>query len=103
MQYEKFKEHLVLLPQAIKKRKWYSIKEYFRQRFRTNILDYIFSSIEILQSEVAKKEAQLADIVLHPDLEGLFWLELHRAEEFARRGEEEARRHLDRIRQIIDE
>jgi NTE family protein len=102
-QYEKFKEQLVLLPQAIKKRKWYSIKEYFRQRFRTNILDYIFSSIEILQSEVAKKEAQLADIVLHPDLEGLFWLELHRAEEFARRGEEEARRHLDRIRQIIDE
>jgi NTE family protein len=73
------------------------------QRFKTNILDIIFSSIEILQSEVAQKEAQLADIVLHPDTTGLYWLELHRASEFAKRGEEETRRQLNRIWQVINE
>jgi hypothetical protein len=56
-----------------------------------------------LQSEVAKKEGQLADIVLHPDTSGLFWLELHRAPEFAKRGEEETRRNLDKIKQLISE
>jgi NTE family protein len=68
-----------------------------------NIVDIIFSSVEVLQSEVARKEGELADIVLHPDTSGLFWLELHRAEEFARRGEEEARKNLDRIWQLVNE
>jgi len=71
--------------------------------FKTNILDIIFSSIEILQSEVAQKEAQLADVVLHPDTSGLYWMELHRSEEFARRGEEEARKNLNKIWQLINE
>jgi hypothetical protein len=52
---------------------------------------------------VAKNEGQLADVVLHPDISGLYWLELHKAEEFAKRGEEEARRNLDKIRQVINE
>lgn len=71
--------------------------------FKTNIIDVIFSSVEVLQSEVARKEGQLADIVLHPDTTGMHWLELHRAADFAKRGEEETRRNLDRIKQIINE
>jgi hypothetical protein len=71
--------------------------------FKTNIIDIIFSSIELLQSEVAQREGELADIVLHPDTQGLYWLELHRAREFAKRGEEEARRNLDKIWQVINE
>ncbi|MDP2044391.1 MAG: patatin-like phospholipase family protein, partial [Candidatus Omnitrophota bacterium] len=59
--------------------------------FNLNIVDIIFSSVEVLQSEVARREGELADIVFHPDTTGLFWLELHKADEFARRGEIEAR------------
>jgi NTE family protein len=73
-----------------------------KDSFKTNILDIVFSTIEILQSEVAQKEAQLADIVLHPDTSGLYWLELHRAVEFAKRGEEETARNLDKIWQIVN-
>jgi NTE family protein len=103
-QYDKLKEQISPgLPAVIKKRKWFSLKQYLRNLFKTNILDIIFSSIEILQSEVAQKEAQLADIVLHPDTSGLYWLELHKAKEFAKRGEEEARRNLDKIKQIIND
>ncbi len=104
LQYERIKEDMRIgLGDNLKKRNWFKIGDYFKNRFGTNILDIIFSSIEILQSEVAKKEAQLADVVLHPDTSGLYWLELHKAREFARRGEEEARRNLAKIWQVINE
>ena len=80
-----------------------SAGQYYQKKLKTNILDIIFSSIEVMQSEVAKKEAQLADIVLHPDTSGMYWLELHRGKEFAKRGEDEARKNLDKIRQVINE
>lgn len=76
---------------------------YYQNKIKTNILDIIFSSVEILQSEVAEKEAKLADIVLHPDTSGMYWLELHRSKEFAKRGEAEARKNIDKIRQLINE
>lgn len=103
-QYEKIKQNLTVnIPQDIKRKNWFNLKERFKDVFKTNILDIIFSSVEILQSEVAEKEGQLADIVLHPDTSGLYWLELHRAQEFAKRGEDEARKNLPRIRQVINE
>lgn len=100
-EYEKIKEEMT--KESDRKRRWFRLGRYLKARFKTNILDIIFSSIEILQSEVAQQEGQLADIVLHPDTHGLHWLELHKAEEFARRGEEEARRKLERIREVLSE
>ena len=102
-QYEKIKKQIASTYDEVKKKKWFSLKAYFKDKFKINILDIIFSSIEVMQSEIAQKEAQLADVVLHPDTRGLHWLELHRAEDFARRGEEETRRQLDKIWQIINE
>jgi NTE family protein len=102
-QYAKLKEDISVDLAVIEKKKRQSVKERIRKSFKTNILDIIFSSVEILQAEVAEKEARLADVVLHPDTSGLYWLELHRAAEFAKRGEEEARRCLDKIRQLINE
>jgi NTE family protein len=101
-EYEKIKE-IIDTSESLKKKSRFSLRQYFFNKFKTNILDIIFSSIEIMQSEVAQKEAQLADIVLHPDVSGTHWLELHRAEDFARRGEEETRKNLDKIWQIINE
>jgi len=103
-QYEKIKETEV--PGALEfsaRRRFFDFGRYFQNKLKTNILDIIFSSIEVMQSEVAQKEAQLADIVLHPDTSGLSWLELHRAREFAKRGEEETRKNLDKIWQVINE
>jgi NTE family protein len=104
-QYEKLKKQFVESREIVKakKRKLFSLKQYFQEKFRTNILEIIFDSIEVMQSELAKKEAQLADIVLHPDTSGLHWLELYRAEDFAKRGEIETRRNLDKIWQVINE
>lgn len=99
--YEKLKQGLSAQEEAAKRR--FSLTGYIRRKLKTNILDIIFSSIEIMQSEVAQKEALLADVVLHPDTGGLHWMDLHRAADFAKRGEEETRRNLDKIRQIVNE
>ncbi|MFH0827446.1 MAG: patatin-like phospholipase family protein [Candidatus Omnitrophota bacterium] len=103
LQYEKLKKQVVETGEVLKKKNWFSLRQHFKGLLHTNILDIIFSSVEILQSEVAQKEATLADIVLHPDTSGLYWLELHRAPEFAKRGEEETRRNLDKIWKVINE
>ncbi len=89
--------------ETIQKSKPLGLLNRFKSIFNLNIVDIIFSSVEVLQSEVARREGELADIVLHPDTSGLFWLELHKADEFARRGEIEARKNLDKIWQLINE
>lgn len=101
-QYEKIKE-MVANSKSQKQKSRFNLKQYFIDRYKTNILDIIFSSIELMQSEVAQKEAQLADIILHPDLSGLHWLELYKSEEFVRRGEQETRENLGKIWQVINE
>ncbi|MFA4854692.1 MAG: patatin-like phospholipase family protein [Candidatus Omnitrophota bacterium] len=85
------------------KNKPFGLLGWLKNIFNLNIIDIIFSSVEVLQSEVARREGELADIVLHPDTTGLFWLELHKADEFARRGEIEARKNLDKIWQLVNE
>jgi NTE family protein len=102
-EYARIKESIASTAEAVRKRNWFSFRQYLRERFKTNILGLIFSSIEVMQSELAQKEAQLADIVLHPDTQGLFWLELHRSVDFAKRGEEEMRKNLDKVWQVINE
>jgi NTE family protein len=103
-QYTLLKEQITVgLPEELKKRNWLGVKQHVKEGLKTNILDIIFSSVEILQSEVAQREARFADVVLHPDTSGLYWLELHRSAEFAKRGEEETRRNLEKIRQLINE
>jgi NTE family protein len=82
-------------------KEWFNIRRFFADKLKTNVLDFIFTSFEIMQSEVVQKEAKLADVVLHPDLSGLHWLSFHKADEFAKRGEEETRENLDKIKQLI--
>jgi NTE family protein len=100
-QYKKMKEDYK--EDIVKKGLPFSLKKYFKEKFRTNILDIIFSSIEIMQSDIAQREGLLADVVLHPDTSGLHWLELHKSEDFARRGEEEARKNLSKILKVVNE
>jgi NTE family protein len=102
-QYNQIKENIVAKAKVVNQKYWFNLKEYLRRKLKINILDFIFSSFEIMQSEVAQKEAQLADVVLHPDTSGLHWMELHKSEEFAKRGEEEARKNLDKIWKVINE
>ena len=83
------------------KRKFWFLNWDIKRALQLNLFDFIFGSIEIMQSEIAKKESTFADIVLHPDTSGLNWLEFHKAQEFIKRGEEEARRNLEKIKELV--
>jgi len=83
--------------------RWLGIKHYLQEKFKNNIMRTIFENVELTQDELIRKESLLSDIVLRPDTTGLHWLELYRAQEFARRGEGQVRAQLDAIRQLINE
>lgn len=102
--YQDMKERLGDFKQNIKRKFGiFGFKWHIKDLFKTNIFEFIFGSIEIMQSEIAQKEATLADIVLHPNTSGLNWLEFDKAKEFVKRGEVEASKNLDRIRMLIKE
>ncbi|MCM8823547.1 MAG: patatin-like phospholipase family protein [Candidatus Omnitrophica bacterium] len=69
---------------------------YNRERF--NILDFIFGSIESMQQEFVKKAQDIADIVIHPNLESLTWTEFNKLPQFIERGKKAT---LERIADII--
>lgn len=81
-----------------------TVKEYVhKKRFKFNILDFIFGSIETMQREFIDRALKLTDVVIHPGLEGLRWTEFNKVEEFIRRGEEAARIKLEEIKNLINE
>jgi NTE family protein len=96
-------EGKVFAQNVVKKHGFFGLRWYIKDLLKVTILDFIFGSIEIMQAEMIKKEAQFADVILHPDTSGTNWLEFHKVREFVKRGEEEARRNLDKIWQLIKE
>jgi len=102
-QREKFEMQFTQGKVSAGNREKFNLNSYFKNMLKANILESVFSSIEFMQSELAQREGELADIVLHPDTAGMHWLELSRAGEFAKRGEEETRKNLDKIWKLVNE
>lgn len=79
-------------------------REYEQKKLlKFNIFDYIFGSIETMQQEFIKVSLELADLVIHPDLSGMHWLEFDKVEQFVKRGEDAARNRIDDILKLISE
>jgi NTE family protein len=75
-------------------------KEYQR-RNKLHIFDFIFGSIETMQREFIQQAVGIADVVIHPQFEGLGWMEFDKIEEFIERGERAALGKLDEIKKGI--
>ncbi|NLE64532.1 MAG: hypothetical protein GX606_01290 [Elusimicrobia bacterium] len=69
--------------------------------FFPNISDIIVRTLEASESVIAEQSARSAHILIHPDLSGLNWYELYRGDLIIEKGEEAARRQIDRIRHLI--
>ncbi len=78
------------------------IKCWVNKRFFPNISDIIVRTLEASESVIALQSGRAADIVIHPDLTGLSWYELYQAEELIKRGEEATRKHIDKLRTIVN-
>jgi len=74
-------------------------REYSRKG-NLHVFDFIFGSIETMQQQFVGEALKIADVVIHPDLEGLGWTDFTKMEEFIKRGEVACRKEIDRIRQL---
>jgi NTE family protein len=77
------------------------VKFWINKTFFPNISDIIVRTLEASEAVIAAQSARQADIVIHPDLTGLSWFELYNADVLIDRGEQAARKNLDKIREII--
>jgi len=76
------------------------IKEY-QKRKQLHIFDFIFGSIETMQRELIREAAGLADVTIHPNLEGLGWVEFEKAGDFIKRGEEATGKMIEEIKKAV--
>ena len=72
-----------------------------RRKGRFHIFDFIFGSIETMQREFIQQAAKIADVVIHPRLEGLGWMEFNKISEFIVRGRVAARKKVDEIKELL--
>ncbi|MBF0485161.1 MAG: patatin-like phospholipase family protein [Candidatus Omnitrophica bacterium] len=76
-------------------------KFWINKTFFPNISDIIVRTLEASEAVIADQSARQADIVIHPDLSGLNWFELYNADVLIARGEAAAKKHIERIKDII--
>ena len=76
------------------------ILRWHKDKSKLHVLDFIFGSIETMQREFIYQAVKMADVVVHPDLEGLGWLEFEKVEDFVQRGERAAREKLEELKRL---
>ncbi len=75
-------------------------QRHYSKRGSLHVFDFIFGSIETMQQEFVREASKIADIVMHPRLEGLGWLEFERVDEFISRGEVAAQEKIEDIKKL---
>ncbi len=92
----------------IRQRHWmtrslYGMKRYFAKKFSSNMFDILMNTIQAMESEIADVEGQAADVLLRPVLPTASWAEFYKPEPFIRCGEEEAMKHLSKIKELVSQ
>ena len=54
-----------------------------------------------MQQQFVDQALKIADVVIHPNLEGLSWMEFDKVHEFVKRGEQAAREKIEEIKQLV--
>jgi len=79
------------------------IYEEYKRRKKLNVFDFIFGSIETMQRQFISQALDIADIVIHPNFEGLGWMEFDKIDEFIERGRSAAKKELKILEKIFYE
>ncbi|MEI8011759.1 MAG: patatin-like phospholipase family protein [Candidatus Omnitrophota bacterium] len=77
------------------------IKLWISHKFFPNISDIMVRTLEASESTLAVQSGRIADVLIHPDLSGLNWYDLHQAEALIKQGEAAARASLDQLRRVV--
>jgi NTE family protein len=74
---------------------------FFRKAFTPNIFDVIMTSMQAMEYSIAEISCCRADVSLHPVLSNAASTDFHLVKKFVKIGEEEAMRHIDKIRALV--
>lgn len=77
------------------------IKRKIRRLFFPNIFDAIVIGMQAMEYILAETSCQQADICLHPQVWGVSWFEFFKAKELIKKGEEEARKNIEKIKRLV--
>lgn len=81
----------------------FRLTQFMKKIFMPNIADIIVQSLQASEYLIAKQSAHDANIVIHPNLAGINWFELHKVDELIKSGEDAARKALPAIKQLVEE
>ncbi|HBR14275.1 MAG TPA: hypothetical protein DD723_01875 [Candidatus Omnitrophica bacterium] len=71
--------------------------------FSPHIPDIIVRTLQASEYVLAEQSSQIADVVIHPELIGINWFELHRVDELIKGGVDATRKLLPQIKKLIAE
>lgn len=66
-----------------------------------SMLEILFQMIYTMEYEIAQSRVELAHVVIHPDLSGFHWTEMHRAKDLIEMGERVAENAIPKIKGIL--
>jgi NTE family protein len=66
-----------------------------------NMVEVFFQMIYTMEYEIAQSRVGLAHVLIHPDLKGFSWTEMHRAKELIRAGQLVAEQYVPQIKALL--
>ena len=81
----------------------YLLRKRIAHLFVPNIFDIMMQSMQTMEYQVSEIACRNADVVIRPTNISAGWFEFFEAKKFIRRGEEEARKHVAEIKQLVFE
>jgi len=80
----------------------FRLAQAFFKPFNQNIFDIIIQTLQASEYVISDRNAQQADVVIHPDLVGIKWHQLDKIDELVKRGEEAAQSLLPEIKKLVE-
>jgi NTE family protein len=80
----------------------FRVGRFFSDLFTPNIADIIVRTLQATEYVLAEQSAKQADVLIHPDLKGIYWFELYEVNELIKRGEEAAIKALPAIKALVN-
>lgn len=81
----------------------YRMGRYFRRRLYPNIFDILMNTIQTMESEISEMEGETADLLLRPVIPDASWVQFYKPLNFICRGEEEAKKMLPKIKNLVSQ
>jgi len=84
-------------------RSFHSFRRKFVNHESANIFNVLMKTIQFMEYGMADAASKQADVTLNPVVTDAHWAEFYSYRKFIRRGEEEARRHMDEIKSLVND